>query len=91
MSQKLESLPNIGTKIAAKLRKINIKDVDDFMKRDPYEVFVELRIKDDPTLCRCALAALVGAQEGIVWHRIHKHSAEEFNKRYPEMKWKNKC
>ncbi|MBT3704904.1 hypothetical protein HOG17_03935 [Candidatus Peregrinibacteria bacterium] len=91
MSQELESLPNIGKKIAEKLHKIGINDVDEFMENDPYEMFIRLKLKVEPTLCRCALASIVGAKEGIVWHKIHKKSAEELERRYPELKWKNKC
>jgi len=87
----LESLPNIGKKIAAKLRKIGIKDADEFMKRDPYEVFTELLLKDDPSLCRCALSAIVGAREGMIWHKIHKKTSEEYLKRYPSHQWMNRC
>ncbi len=86
----LESLPNIGKKIAAKLRQIDIQTADSFLKRDPYDVFEELRLKVDSGLCRCALASIVGAKEGIPWHKITKHTAGVYEKRHPDHKW-GKC
>ncbi|MFH1802259.1 MAG: helix-hairpin-helix domain-containing protein [archaeon] len=87
----LTELPNIGKKIAEKLRKIGVKDKNDFLKRDPYVVFEKLRKELDPGMCRCALASIVGAKQGRVWHEITKESAEEFDKRYPKHNWRNKC
>lgn len=84
---KLTDLPNIGKTTAAKLEKIGIKTAEDFLKRDPYEVFHELRMKVDRTLCRCALAGIVGAKRGEPWHRITKESAAEYEKRHPRHKW----
>ncbi len=86
---KLESLPNIGKTTAEKLRKIGIKDADDFLARDPYEVFDELR-KREPDLCRCALAGIVGAKKGVKWHKVTRKSAAEYEKRHPGYKW-GKC
>lgn len=85
----LESLPNIGKTTAEKLRKIGINNADEFLKRDPYEVFDELR-KKEPDLCRCALAGIVGAKQGMEWHKITKKSAAEYEKRHPEHRW-GKC
>jgi len=84
---KLTDLPNIGKTTAAKLERIGIKTKKDFLKRDPYDVFHKLRKKVDPTLCRCALAGIVGAKTGETWHFITKHTAEEYKKRHPRHKW----
>ena len=86
----LESLPNIGKTTAVKLRQIGITSKKEFLKRDPYEVFEELRAKVDPTLCRCALAGIVGAKKGVPWHKITKSSAKEYDKRHPRHIW-GKC
>jgi TfoX C-terminal domain len=83
----LLSLPNMGKVTAAKLAKIGIETQEEFLKRDPYEVFEELRTKVDPTLCRCALAGIVGAKKGVPWHKITKASAKEYEKRHPLHKW----
>ncbi len=87
----LESLPNIGKVIAGNLRSIGIQTKEEFLARDPYEVFHELTQKVDPTLCRCALASIIGAYEGIVWHKITKHAAKEYDEQYPKHRWKNRC
>ena len=87
LRDKLTDLPNIGKTTAAKLEKIGIRKAEDFLKRDPYEVFHELRRKVDPTLCRCALAGIVGAKTGEPWHRITQRTAGEYVKRHPRHKW----
>jgi hypothetical protein len=86
----LRSLPNIGRVSEKKLNQIGIFDADDFLCRDPYEVFAELRQKVDPALCRCALALIVGAKLGLPWHQITKNTAREYEKRHPGHEW-GKC
>lgn len=83
----LRSLPNIGPVSEAKLKRIGISSREDFLSRDPYEVFDELRRKVDPALCRCALASIVGAKLGQPWHRITKASAREYERRHPGHVW----
>lgn len=88
----LQALPNIGKVTALKLAKIGITTAEEFMSRNPYEVFNELRHKVDPTLCRCALASIVGARMNVPWHEITKVAAVEFEKMYPRHSWeKKKC
>jgi len=84
---KLTDLPNIGKTTAAKLEKIGITTAEEFLKRDPYDVFHELRTKVDKTLCRCALAGIVGATKGKAWHSVTKASAAEYEKRNPGHRW----
>ncbi len=84
---KLTDLPNIGRTTAAKLEKIGIKTPEEFLKRDPYAVFHELRTKVDKTLCRSFLAGLVGAKTGRPWHQVAKESAAEYEKRHPGHRW----
>jgi nucleotidyltransferase/DNA polymerase involved in DNA repair len=83
----LTDLPNIGRTTAAKLEKIGIRNQKDFLRRDPYKVFERLRREVDPTLCRCALAGIVGAKTGEPWHKITKHTAAEYQKRHPRHNW----
>lgn len=84
------ALINIGPVTEKKLNQIGIFDKEDFLSRDPYEVFENLRQNVDPTLCRCALALLVGAKFGQPWHRITKASAREYEKHHPDHLW-GKC
>jgi hypothetical protein len=86
----LRSLPNIGPTTAAKLRQIGITTKKEFIRRDPYKVFDELRKKVDPTLCRCVLAGIVGAKKGLPWHKVTKQSAKEYEKKHPRHVW-GKC
>jgi len=86
----LRSLPNIGPTTAAKLGQIGITSKKEFLKRNPYKVFDELREKVDPTLCRCALAGIVGAKKGVRWHTVTKETAKEYEKKHPRHVW-GKC
>ena len=86
----LRTLPNIGRVTAEKLNRIGIRSREDFLRRDPYEIFEALRRKVDPTLCRCALAGIVGAKLGLPWHQITKASAREYERRHPGHVW-GKC
>ena len=86
-STTLRSLANIGPVTEKKLRRIGIHCAEDFLRRDPYRVFAELRQKVDPSLCRCALALIVGAKLGQPWHRITKASAREYERRHPGHEW----
>ena len=86
----LRSLANIGPVTVKKLNQIGIFSRDEFLARDPYDVFATLREKVDPTLCRCALASIVGAKLGMPWHQITKATAKEFEKRHPGHVW-GKC
>lgn len=89
-SERLETLPNVGKVTAAKLKKIGILTREDFLKRDPYQVFDDLLEKVDPTLCRCALASLVGAKLGKPWHEITRQTAVQYQRRRPDHRW-GKC
>jgi hypothetical protein len=86
-SGRLTDLLNIGQTTASKLEKIGIRKPEEFLARDPYKVFHELRTKIDSTLCRCALAGIVGAKTGEPWHKITKRTAEEYQRRHPRHKW----
>jgi len=84
---KLTDLTNIGRTTAGKLERIGIRTKEEFLKRDPYDVFHALRKEVDPTLCRCALAGIVGAKTGETWHKITKQTAAEYKKRHPRHVW----
>lgn len=86
----LRQLTNIGPVIERKLNQIGVFSRREFLARDPYEVFTTLLEKVDPTLCRCALALIVGAKLGQPWHRITRASAREYEKRHPGHVW-GKC
>jgi len=86
---KVSTLPNIGKVIEGKLNRIGINSAEEFLTRDPYEVFEELLRKIDPTLCRCALASIVGASKKEKWHLVMKEAVEKFEKKHPKYQWEN--
>lgn len=90
-SDSLTSLPNIGKVTAENLNKIGITTKTEFLRADPYVLFDKMLQNIDPFMCRCALASLVGAKNGIPWPEVHKKAGQEFSKRYPKHKWENGC
>ena len=86
----LRLLTNIGPVTVKKLNRIGIFSRDEFLARDPYDVFATLRSQVDSTLCRCALASIVGAKLGLPWHQITRATAKEYEKRHPGHVW-GKC
>ncbi|MFH0792091.1 MAG: TfoX/Sxy family DNA transformation protein [bacterium] len=85
----LTTLPNIGKVTSLMLKKIGINTAEEFLTRDPYEVFDELIDEVDPTLCRCALASIVGAKQGKKWHTITKQTTKHYENSHPGHKWIN--
>lgn len=85
----LTTLPNVGKVIAGKLEKIGIRSKEDFLERDPYEVFDELLKKVDPTLCRCALSSIIGAHRKTKWNLVMKEAVTTFEKNHPDHEWVN--
>lgn len=83
----IQTLPNLGKVMSGKIRKLGITTAEEFLERDPYEVFEEMLVKIDPTLCRCALASVVGAHFGIKWNIIMKQAVQEFEQRNPRHRW----
>ena len=83
---KLTTLPNIGAITAKKLEKIGITTAEEFLARDPYQVFDELLTKVEPTLCRCALAGIIGAHKKVKWNLIMKEAVSKFESSHPKYK-----
>ena len=77
-------LPNIWPKIADNLIKIWIATPEEFLAQDPYEVFHQLKIRVDPSLCRCALAGIIGAHKGIRRNLIREEAVKTYEQRYPD-------
>lgn len=86
---KVSTLPNIGNVIGEKLNKIGINSAEEFLSRDPYEVFEDLLRNVDPTLCRCALASIVGASKKEKWHLVMKEAVAKFESKHPKYRWKD--
>lgn len=89
--KKLTTLKNIGKTTAQMLERIGITTADDFLVRDPYDIFHELTQKVDPTLCKCFLSGLVGARENRLWHKVVEEAVKTFQKKYPYHQWKDNC
>ena len=60
--ERLEDLPNVGTAVAAKLRRIDIQTPADLVGRDPYAVFDELNERTGARHDPCLLDVLISVE-----------------------------
>jgi hypothetical protein len=58
---RLEQLPNVGPKIAAKLRRVDIRVPSDLIGRDPYMLFDELEARTGARHDPCLLDVFIAA------------------------------
>jgi TfoX-like protein len=78
----LRKLPNIGVKIEKHLNEVGIFTKGDLAKVGPVEAWHKIRGNyPNKDICICALYALVGAIEGIVWYEL----PEDVKKKCQEM------
>jgi len=77
-------LLNIWKVTAIQLEKIWITQIEDFISKNPYEIFHELKTKVDPTLCKSCLAWIVWAKLNIKRNEAIKFSTKEYKKIYWE-------
>lgn len=69
MSGNLESIVNIGPKLAAGLREIGITSIEELRADGSLAVWERLRVADQFD-CAHSLLALEGAIQGIRWHQL---------------------
>jgi hypothetical protein len=86
MKNDVEGLLNIGPGCANYLKQISIYNKEDFLKKDPFDIFDEL-LKINPTLGKPFLASLVGAKENIPWFLILDDVAKKYEKSHPHHQW----
>ena len=82
-AETLESLTNIGTEVAARLREAGILTPAELVRLGSVETAVRLaasRPEDPP--CRSMLSGLEGAIRGVRWHAIPKDERERLWKEY---------
>ncbi len=78
-NQDLLSLPNLGPASVAQFKKIGITTVDEFMRRDPYQVYEELVEKEIIKPHMAALAAFVGAYYDLPWLGVVKTIRQKYS------------
>lgn len=69
MTERLESIVNIGPKLAAGLRSVGITDIDQLRAEGAISAWERLRRADEFD-CVSSLLALEGAIHGIRWHHL---------------------
>jgi DNA transformation protein len=79
----LESLPNIGAEVAARLREAEIVTPAELKQLGSVEAACRLAVArpGDPP-CRSMLAGLEGAIRGVRWHAIPKEERERLWQAY---------
>jgi len=68
-ARRLQTLRNIGPKLAAKLLSLGIENPEQMMKADPEALYEELRERNAGKLDRCVLYSFRGAKYDIPWPR----------------------
>ena len=61
MADTLTTIPNVGPKIAAKLRQVGIEEPGDLHGRDPEELFERMCLREGRRLDPCLLDTVVAA------------------------------
>lgn len=79
----LTQLPNIGPKTAAYLEQLGVGSVDQFLQADPYYLFDRIVTELNPAFSVNGLAALVGAQASLPWHKL----THQVKAKYEEWLW----
>jgi DNA transformation protein len=69
MTERLETIVNIGPKLAAGLRAVGITDLDQLRAEGAVSAWERLREADEFD-CASSLLALEGAIQGIRWHHL---------------------
>jgi DNA transformation protein len=73
----LESLPNIGAQVAARLREAGVLTPAELDGLGSVEAAVRLaRVRPEDPPCRSMLSGLEGAIRGVRWHAIPKEERE---------------
>jgi DNA transformation protein len=76
-NEALESLPNIGAEVAARLREAGILTSAELEGLGSVEAAVRLaRVRPEAAPCRSMLSGLEGAIRGVRWHAIPKEERE---------------
>jgi DNA transformation protein len=76
MSDELEQVVNIGPKLAAGLRQVGIRSLDELVDRGSIEAWELLRgagLFD----CCSSMLALEGAVQGVRWHHLPRELRDE--------------
>ena len=73
---KLRNLKGFGPKSEEILAKVNIYDVDGFMKADPFQLYARLKKEVKGTGLN-SIYAIIGAQEDIHWQEVARTRKEE--------------
>ena len=66
-TRRLQTLRNIGPKLAADLHSLGIETPEQMLEANPEALYEELRLRNGGTLDRCVLYAFRGAKYDIPW------------------------
>ncbi len=81
---RLRDLKGLGPKSEEMLAKLGVLSVDEFLVRDPFELYVSLKEKT-PSVGLNMLYAMLGAQEGVSWQEVARQRRMEVLARLDDM------
>lgn len=70
-TQRVDSLPNVGPKLARALAEVGVRDVEDLLERGSVATWRAMR-EAGSFSCAMSLQALEGAVQGRRWHDLDK-------------------
>lgn len=73
----IKKLRNIGVGMEKLLSEINIKTKEEFLEKDPHELYDKLKRKH-PSLHLAVLASFIGAHSDTPWYMIYGELKEEY-------------
>ena len=79
----IRNLNGLGPQSEKMLQQVGIQSVEDFMRRDPYNLYQQLHKKGLANLN--FLYAIIGAQEGVHWQEIARTRRTEILLRLDEL------
>ena len=82
--KRIRDLKGFGPKSEEILAQVDIHSVDDFMARDPFELYKQLKAKVKGTGLN-SIYAIIGAREDIHWQEVANTRKEEILIRLDDM------
>jgi len=77
VTDRIESLPNLGPFMARRLIAIDVRSADDLRSMGPIEAYARLRFQFGSEITLNALWAMDGALSGVDWRHLSRERKQE--------------
>ena len=79
---KLTDLPNIGEKLASKLKMVGINNLQELSEAGSENTIIKIATLQNSGACINMLFALEGAIQGVRWHNLSEDRKQDLNTFY---------